>query len=208
MKVLFIGGTGVISEGCTHLAAQKGFELYLLTRGLKEVAVPEGVTLLKGDIQDWQTVNDLLQNKNFDVVVNWIAYEPAEVERDLALFASKVNQYIFISSASVYQKPLPGYIVTEETPLGNPFWEYSRLKMECETRLMKAYQEQGFPVTIVRPSYTYSYRSIPGSVGRGYTLIRRMKQGKEDHRKWRRSIIMDDYPLPGFRERFCGVNRK
>jgi nucleoside-diphosphate-sugar epimerase len=179
MKVLFIGGTGVISEACSYLAVEKGFELYLLNRGLTDVSLPEEARLIKADIQDGKTVSRLLQNMTFDIVVNWIAFHPGDIKRDLELFKSRISQYIFISSASAYQKPPESYIITEETPLVNPYWEYSRLKIACEVELMQAYHQIGFPVTIVRPSYTYSPRMIPGSVGKGYTLIHRLKQRKK-----------------------------
>lgn len=178
MKVLFIGGTGMISETCSKLAVQKGFELYLLNRGITPVPVPEEATVLKGDIRDQDRVKQLLDNREFDVVVDWIAYTPEHIESDLALFKGKTGQFVFISSASVYQKPPAHYIITESTPLVNPFWEYARNKIACEERLMRAYREEGFPVTIVRPSYTYGHRSIPGPVGKGYTVLDRMKKGR------------------------------
>ncbi len=178
MKVLFIGGTGVISEACSHMAVKKGFELYLLNRRLKDVPPPEGARQIKADIGDEETVSHLLQNMTFDTVVNWIAFEPKDIRRDVDLFQSRTGQYIFISSASAYQKPPHDYIITEATPLINPYWEYSRLKIACEQELRRSYQQHGFPVTIVRPSYTYSPRMIPGSVGKGYTLIHRLKRGK------------------------------
>jgi nucleoside-diphosphate-sugar epimerase len=179
MKVLFIGGTGTISEACSSLAAQKGIELYLLNRGITPVAVPEGVRTLVCDIRDRAAAVKILDGKTFDVVVNWIAYTPEHIETDLALFRGKTGQYIFISSASVYQKPPDSYIITESTPLLNPFWEYSRDKIACENRLMQAYREEGFPVTIVRPSHTYGSRLIPGAVMKRYLVVDRMKKGQK-----------------------------
>jgi|SRR5690554_4544536 len=180
MKVLFIGGTGTISEACTWLAAKNGIDLYLLNRGLTQVEVPEGVRLLKGDIRNKSEVAAVLQGHEFDVVVDWIAFTPRHIETDLSLFQGRTGQYIFISSASAYQKPPNHYRITEATPLHNPFWEYSRNKIACEERLMRAYREEGFPITIVRPSYTYGVRKIPCAMGgAGYTLIDRFRKRKK-----------------------------
>lgn len=177
MRVLFIGGTGFISSEVSRQAIAKGFELYLLNRGLRSVEIPGSHTLV-ADIHDTQSVQDALKNKDFDVVVDWIAYSPEDIERDIAIFRDRTKQFVFISSASVYQKPVLNYIITESTPLENPYWDYSRNKIACEERLMKAYREEGFPVTIVRPSLTYD-TNFPIAIGGWgcYTLANRMKKG-------------------------------
>jgi nucleoside-diphosphate-sugar epimerase len=177
MKMLFIGGTGFISTAVSQQAIARGFELYTLNRGLRRPASP-GSHPLVADIHDPTEVSQALQSHQFDVVVDWIAYTPQDIERDLALFAGRVKQYVFISSASAYQKPPTHYIITESTPLNNPYWEYSRSKIACEERLMQAYRLQGFPVTIVRPSLTYD-TNLPIAIGGWgcYTLADRLKKG-------------------------------
>lgn len=179
MRVLFIGGTGIISTACTELAAARGIDLTLLTRGQRTADVPAGVRTLTVAIDD---ASAALRNESFDVVVDWIAYTPEHVERDLALFGGRLRQYIFISSASAYQKPSTHYLITESTPLANPFWDYSRNKIACEERLMRAYREEGFPVTIVRPSLTYGDTQIALAVNswaRSYTVVDRMRRGRK-----------------------------
>jgi len=178
MKVLFIGGTGNISTAVSRLAISKGIDLYHLNRGIRKVDIP-GVKTIVGDINDAKAHHELSKH-TWDAVVNWIAYTPNEVERDIALFKGKTKQYIFISSASVYQKPLSYPIVTESTPLCNPFWEYSRNKIKIEDRLNQAYGEFGFPITIVRPSYTYD-TVIPIAMGgfTEYTVANRILNGKK-----------------------------
>jgi nucleoside-diphosphate-sugar epimerase len=177
MKVLFIGGTGFISSAVSRMAVAKGFELHHLNRGLRQ-APPSGVRRLVADIQKPDEVRAVLGRQTFDVVVDWIVYTPEHVERDLALFRGRLKQYIFISSASVYQKPPSHYLITESTPLHNPFWDYSRDKIACEERLLRAYREEGFPVTIVRPSLTYDHQ-LPIAIGGWgcYTLADRLKRG-------------------------------
>ena len=179
MKVLFIGGTGNISTSCSLLAIKRGIELYLLNRGLSGEELPR-VKQLTADIRQPQEMTKILANHTFDVVVDWIAYTQNDIERDYTLFKDKTRQFIFISSASAYQKPLSHPYITESTPLANPFWEYSRNKIACEEFLMQKYRENGFPITIIRPSHTYRH-TIPISVGdwRGYTIIDRMKRGKK-----------------------------
>ena len=184
MKVLFIGGTGLISSACSELAAERGSQLFILNRSMSsKYAVPEGVQLLAGDVHGDETqLARLLEEHRFDAVVDWIAYTPDDIERDLRLFGGKTGQFVFISSASAYQKPPKHYVITEETPLENPFWDYSRNKIACEERLMRAYHEQNFPVTIVRPSLTYGPSQIPLCVGswrHPYTVIDRMKKGRK-----------------------------
>jgi len=182
MKVLFIGGTGIISTACTKLAAQRGIEVTLLTRGRHEATVPPGVTVVNVDVQDKTAAARALAGASFDAVVDWTAFVPADVERDLALFSGHTSQFIFISSASAYQKPGTHYLITESTPLANPYWDYSRNKIACEERLMTAYRETGFPVTIIRPSLTYGDTQIPlvlNSWEKPYTVIDRMLKGKK-----------------------------
>lgn len=180
MKVLFIGGTGLISSASTRLAVAQGMDLFLLNRG-NRADLPTGVINLVADIRDPEATTRVLADHRFDVVVNWIAYTPEDIERDLALFRTKTRQYIFISSASAYQKPVSSYRITEDTPLANPYWEYSRNKIACEERLLRAYREDGFPCMIVRPSLTYGDTQIPlvlNSWQRPYTVVARMRQGK------------------------------
>jgi nucleoside-diphosphate-sugar epimerase len=178
MKVLFIGGTGVISSACSRLAVERGIELFHLNRG-QRAASPAGVQALTADIREPAQAQAALAGHRFDVVVDWIAYTVADIERDLALFAGKTNQFIFISSASVYQKPLSHPVITESTPLHNPFWLYSRNKIACEQRLLRAYNDDGFPVTLVRPSYTYDHNfAIALGGGHTYTVIDRLKAGR------------------------------
>ena len=176
MKVLFIGGTGKISSACTPLAADRGFEMYLLNRGQTNRPVPPGVTVLNGDIRDRASATAALAGHTFDVVVDWIAFTPEQVETDLALFKGRVGQYIFISSASAYQTPPASLPATESTPLDNPYWLYSRNKIACEELLLREYRDTKFPMTIVRPSHTYDKTLFP--FNGGYTTIHRMRQGK------------------------------
>lgn len=182
MKLLFIGGTGIISSACSELAVERGHELFLLNRShSKKFPSPEHATVLQADVHaDSAHLSTLLAGHRFDAVVDFIAFFPRDVERDLSLFRDKTDQFVFISSASAYQKPVKNYLITEETPLENPFWEYSRGKIACENLLMKEYRENGFPATIVRPSHTYGPSQIPfiyGSWQHPWTLIERMKQG-------------------------------
>ncbi len=179
MKVLFIGGTGTISTACTQLAVERGIELYLLNRGQRQVEVPAGVQVLTGDINDKAAVQTLLKEHTFDAIVDWIVFTEDQLARDIELFSGKTGQYIFISSASAYQKPILHHRITEATPLVNPYWEYSRNKIACEERLMLEYRERGFPMTIVRPSHTYGPASLPTAVGGGATVVSRMRAGKK-----------------------------
>ena len=175
MNVLFIGGTGNISSACSQLALEAGFDLTLLNRGQSIRPTPQGVRLLHADVRDVDAVRRTLRGLRFDVVVDWIAFTPDQAQRDLDLFRGRVNQYIFISSASAYQKPLAQLPIVESTPLYNPFWQYSRDKIACEDLLVQAYRTEGFPITIVRPSYTYDRMTIP--LHGGYTVIDRMRRG-------------------------------
>lgn len=181
MKVLFIGGTGIISTACTALAAERGIDLTLLRRGEHEAPVPAAVRTLTADITDFAATAAALGREQFDAVVDFIAFTPDQIERDLALFAGRTRQFVFISSASAYQKPASHYLITESTPLANPYWQYSRDKIACEERLLRAYRDDGFPVTIVRPSLTYGDTQIPLAVNswlKPYTAISRMRAGK------------------------------
>jgi len=184
MKVLFIGGTGLISSACSELALERGVELFILNRSLStKYPLPGGAHLLRGDVHGSAAdLTSLLAGQEFDAVVDWIAYTPEDIKRDLHLFGGRTGQFVFISSASAYQKPPSHYLITEETPLENPFWEYSRNKIACEQILMQAHREKDFPVTIVRPSLTYGPSQIPlcvGSPQHPYTVIDRMKRGRQ-----------------------------
>jgi nucleoside-diphosphate-sugar epimerase len=178
MKALFIGGTGNISASVSRLAVERGLDLYLLNRGRQPVVI-EGAHTIPADITQPRQVREAIGQHHFDVIVDWIAYHESDIERDLALFRGNCRQYIFISSASAYQKPLTHPVITESTPLANPYWQYSREKIACEECLMRAYREEGFPVTIVRPSHTYDTR-IPIAVGNwaSYVIPQRMLDGK------------------------------
>jgi nucleoside-diphosphate-sugar epimerase len=184
MKLLFIGGTGLISSACSELAVQRGMDLTILNRSNStKYPLPVGARLLVGDVLgDPAVLASLLGEQHFDAVVDWIAYTPEDIQRDIQLFSGKTGQFVFISSASAYQKPPAHYLITEETPLENPFWEYSRDKISCEELLMTEYRQRGFPVTIVRPSLTYGPSQIPlcgGSWQHPYTVIDRMQRGQK-----------------------------
>lgn len=178
MKVLFIGGTGFISAAVSRLALARGIDLYHLNRGQRPSEVA-GVKRLTADIHHRDQARAALAGHDFDVVVDWIAYGPADIERDLELFRGRTRQFVFISSASAYQKPPAHYVITESTPLANPHWQYSRDKIACEERLLQAYRDEGFPATIVRPSLTYDPQ-LPVAIGGWgcYTFIDRIKRGK------------------------------
>ena len=181
MKILLIGGTGTISMAISKLLLVKGHTLYLLNRGSRNAELSGKLIELKADINDEATVKEQIKDLQFDAVADFIAFEPSQLERDYRLFKDKTKQFVYISSASAYQKPLSDYRINEGTPLANPYWEYSRNKIAGEDYLMKMYRENGFPVTIVRPSHTYSERSIPlgvhGNYG-SYSVIKRMMEGK------------------------------
>ena len=181
MKVLFIGGTGTISMAISRLLLSQGHTLYLLNRGSRNTGPSGDLIELKADINDEAAVAALISDLKFDVVADFIAFVPEQLERDYRLFREKTKQFIYISSASAYQKPLSDYRINEGTPLANPYWEYSRNKIAGEEYLMKLYREEGFPVTIVRPSHTYDERSIPlGAHGEkgSFSVIKRMLEGK------------------------------
>jgi nucleoside-diphosphate-sugar epimerase len=178
MKVLFIGGTGNISTSVSRRAVEKGIDLYLLNRGQHKVEIP-GAKQIRGDINQPTQIGERLGDLRFDAVVDWIAFKADDVERDIELFEGRTGQYIFISSASAYQKPPTRPVITESTPLHNPFWQYSRDKIQCEERLEQAYRENGFPITIVRPSHTYA-TILPVAIGGGgtYTMADRLLKAK------------------------------
>jgi len=179
MRVLFIGGTGNISASCVRLCVERGMEVFVLNRGRRAAMVP-GVVSLLADVGDRASLEAALGRLSFDAVANFVAFEPADVERDAAVFAGRTRQYLFISSASCYLKPLPHPFVTESTPLKNPVWEYSRNKIACEERLVALWRERDFPIVIVRPSLTYA-TVWPIAVGGwdDFTLVARMRRGAE-----------------------------
>lgn len=181
-KALFIGGTGQISMAIVNrLAEDPLWEVWLLNRGNRSDKVPAGVHQIIADINDEADVAEKLKDLYFDSVCEFIGFTVDHVERDYRLFRNKTRQYIYTSSASAYHKPAAGYVITEGTTLANPHWQYSRDKIACEEFLMKKYREEGFPVTIVRPSHTYDERHIPlGVHGKNgfWQVIRRMLDGK------------------------------
>ncbi|MFQ3547869.1 MAG: SDR family oxidoreductase [Termitinemataceae bacterium] len=180
MKILFIGGTGNLSYDCSQVVLEQGHQLYHLNRGLETDKALGGIIQLTADIRDERAVREALGQHTFDVVVNFIAYTPDQVEQDIRIFSGRTGQYVFISSASAYRKPPVYHVITESTPLVNPYWEYSRNKIDCERRLYWEWQERNFPVTIVRPSHTYSRSWIPTAwTSSDFTVAARMLAGKE-----------------------------
>lgn len=181
MKILFIGGTGTISMAITRQLAAQGEELYLLNRGNRATELPANVKVINADINDEEGVKAKLEGMSFDSVCDFIGFVPSQLERDYRIFKGKTKQFMYISSASAYHKPSRAYKITEGTALANPYWEYSRNKIACEDLLMKYYREDGFPVTIIRPSHTYDERSIPlgvhGNNG-SWQVVKRMIEGK------------------------------
>jgi nucleoside-diphosphate-sugar epimerase len=175
MKVLFIGGTGVISSACSPLAVDRGIELFILNRGQTDRPIPEGAHQILGDIRQPETIRRILKNDYFDVVVDWVAFTPEHVETDIQLFTGRTGQFIFIGTAAAYAPPsLP---ITESTILANPHWDYAHQKILCERRLFQAYIENQFPITVVRPSHTYDQTMLP--VQYRYTVVDRMRKGKK-----------------------------
>ena len=182
MKILIIGGTGTISSAITRQLAAEGHDLWLLNRGNRSAELPQNVRLITGDINDHtDEVMAKLGEETFDAVCEFIGFHPEQVERDIKLFSGRTKQYVFISSASAYNKPARQHVITEGTTLANPYWEYSRNKIACEAVLMQAYRETGFPMTIIRPSHTYCEREVPvgvhGSNG-SWQVLKRMIEGK------------------------------
>ena len=182
MRALFIGGTGTISTAIVkQLTSMPSWEVWLLNRGNRAGVVPENVHQIIADINDEAAVAEKIKDLTFDVVCEFIGFHLEDVERDYRLFKDKTKQYIYISSASAYHKPAASYIISEGTTLANPHWQYSRDKIASEDFLMRKYREEGFPVTIVRPSHTYDERSIPlGVHGKNgfWQVIKRMMDGK------------------------------
>lgn len=181
MKVLFIGGTGTISTAISNVLAKRGDELYLINRGNSNDRVPDNVKIIIADINNEADVAEKISGMSFDVVCDFIGFVPAQLERDYRLFNGKTKQFMYISSASAYHKPVRDYRISEGTTLANPYWEYSRNKIACEEYLMKMYRENGFPITIIRPSHTYCETSVPlgvhGNNG-SWQVLKRMLDGK------------------------------
>ena len=181
MKILIIGGTGTISSAITRQLAASGHELWLLNRGTRKAEVPANVKQIITDINDDPSALGAFAAETFDAVCEFIAFVPEQVERDIRLFRGRTRQYVYISSASAYNKPAANYVITEGTTLANPHWRYSRNKIACEELLMREYRENGFPVTIVRPSHTYCERGVPVSVDGlkgSWQVLKRMMEGK------------------------------
>jgi nucleoside-diphosphate-sugar epimerase len=177
LRVLFVGGSGVISSACARVAVESGIELYVLNRGQTLTRpLPPGATELRGDVREPSSVRDALGDLHFDSVVDWVAFTPEHVRTDIDLFGERTGQYVFISTASAYQKPPSRLPVTESTPLRNPYWQYSRDKIACEDLLTAEYRERGFPATIVRPSHTYDRTKT--ILSGGWTSLARMRAGK------------------------------
>jgi len=178
LTVLFLGGTGTISSACTQLAVERGIDLTVVNRGESSLRpLPAGVRTLRADVRDADGLRAALGDREFDVVVDWVAFTPAHVQQDIDLFTGRTGQYVFISSASAYQTPPERLPVVESTPLRNPYWAYSRDKIACEDLLTAAYRDSGFPVTVIRPSHTYDRTSLP--IDGGWTVIDRMRRGVE-----------------------------
>jgi len=177
LKVLFIGGTGIISSACSRRVVATGAELTILNRGTTTTrALPDAAEVLHADIRDPSSVQAALGIRTFDVVADFIAFTPQHLQTDVDLFRDRVGQYVFISSASAYQTPPARLPIVESTPLRNPFWQYSRDKIACEELLVAAYRADGFPATIVRPSHTYDRTLVP--LMGGWTDIERMRRGQ------------------------------
>ncbi|MER7006749.1 NAD-dependent epimerase/dehydratase family protein [Dactylosporangium sp. NPDC000555] len=178
LKVLFIGGSGIISSACSRLAVERGIDLHVLNRGESSLRpLPEGAKVLRADIRDAASVREAIAGHTFDAVVDWVAFTTDHVHADIELFRGRTGQYVFISSASAYQTPPARLPVVESSPLRNPFWQYSRDKIACEDLLVKVYRDKGFPATIVRPSHTYDRTLVP--FDGGWTVPARMRAGKE-----------------------------
>ena len=181
MKILMIGGTGTISSAITRQLAESDNELWLLNRGSRKNEVPNNVKQIIADIDDEAEVLRQTGDTQFDAVCEFIGFLPSQVERDIRLFKGRTRQYVYISSASAYKKPAASHVITEGTTLANPYWEYSRNKIACEELLLKEYRENGFPITIIRPSHTYCERAVPVSVHGlkgSWQVLKRMMEGK------------------------------
>lgn len=179
MRILILGGTGIISTACTQLAVDRGHDVHVLNRGLRAV-VPPGVRPILADLRDEVSTAAALAGRSWDAVVDFVAFTPDDIERDLRLFRGRTAQLVFISSASCYQRPVSHYLITESTPLANPYWDYSRQKIACEERLMRAFRDEQFPITIVRPSLTYGETQITLAINSweySWTVVDRMRRG-------------------------------
>src|SRR5437868_6111484 len=196
LRVLFIGGSGVISSACSRVAVDSGIELFVLNRGRNTARpLPAAVNVLQADIREPGSVRDVINDLEFDAVVDWVAFTAGHVRTDIDLFRGRTGHYVFISSASAYQTPPARMPVTESTPLRNPYWQYSRDKIACEDLLVRSYREEGFPATIVRPSHTYDATLVP--FDGGWTVLGRMLADKAH------SMVFDNAKLrsivPGWR---------
>ena len=178
MRALLLGGTGTISTKVTQRLLQLGWDVWLVNRGSHPA--PAGARQLVADVTNESDLSGKLAGKTFDAVVNFIAYTPGDILRDHRIFSGKTGQYVFVSSASAYQKPCTPLPITEDTPLHNPYWQYSRDKIACEETLMQLWRQESFPATIVRPSHTYAESKVPvGLYGTtSWQVIRRMTAGK------------------------------
>jgi len=178
VRILLLGGTGNISAACLERAREDGHEVAVFNRGRRASSLPPGVRLIAGDRDDPAALRAAALTARYDAVVDFLGYRPEQVEAAIAAFDGQVGQFVFISTAAVYRRPVEHYLITEATPLGNPFWEYARLKIACEERLAAARARSGFPFTIVRPSYTYGPSWIPsGFGGQDYTVVGRLRRG-------------------------------
>lgn len=176
MKILFIGGTGTISTACSREVLRRGHELWILNRGSQPEKIPEGATQLTADARDPDQVRSAIAGLTFDMIVNWVAFEPDHIWQDVELFSGLTGRYIFISSASVYLKPPSHWLITEDMPTGNPWWPYAQSKIACEEAVAAAFEDDGFPAAVVRPSHTYSDGWVPTPIGsRDYTVTRRIR---------------------------------
>jgi len=175
-RILFLGGSGVISTSCVRAAVAAGHDVTVLNRGRSPRTLPGDVRELVADVRDAEAVNAALSGAAFDVVADFLSFVPAHVQTALEVAGERAGQYIFISSASAYQKPPERVPVTESTPLRNPFWQYSRDKIACEDLLVAAYRDRSLPVTIVRPSHTYDDTLLPTTGG--WTDVARLRAGK------------------------------
>jgi len=179
VRLLFLGGTGNISTACVEQAVEAGHGVTVLNRGRSPSRVRGHVDVVTGERDDGPLLRRVAEGARFDAVVDFLAFRPEQVEIAIEAFGGRVGQYVFISSTSAYEKPVVRHVITEETPLRNPFWEYARQKIACEERLWRARRDSGFPVTVVRPSYTYGETWIPsGFGGQDYTLVARMRAGR------------------------------
>jgi nucleoside-diphosphate-sugar epimerase len=176
LSVLFLGGTGIISSACSWRAVEQGIDLSVVNRGHSTVrSLPPEARHLMADVDDPRSIGEAIGDDHFDVVVDWLAFTPDQVRARTDLFRGRTGQYVFISSASAYQTPPSRLPVTESTPLRNPYWEYSRNKIACEDLLTRLYRDEGYPMTVVRPSHTYDQTSVPFEGG--WTVVERMRRG-------------------------------